>query len=85
MMKHAWTSYRNSKSWGYGQLKFGDTPGKHRWSYEELPFWDMGATIVTSLDTLIIMDLFDEYKEGRDWIETNLTLTGVVFSCSDLF
>ena len=33
-----------------------------------------GATIVDGLDTLWIMGLKDEFKEGRDWIEENLSL-----------
>ncbi|KAI4898111.1 hypothetical protein NFI96_015380, partial [Prochilodus magdalenae] len=32
----------------------------------------MGATIVDALDTLYIMGLHDEFKDGQDWIEQNL-------------
>uniref|UniRef100_A0A8C1QX31 alpha-1,2-Mannosidase n=1 Tax=Cyprinus carpio TaxID=7962 RepID=A0A8C1QX31_CYPCA len=32
----------------------------------------MGATIVDALDTLYIMGLHDEFKDGQEWIEQNL-------------
>ncbi|CAM2097288.1 unnamed protein product [Caretta caretta] len=32
----------------------------------------MGATIVDALDTLYIMGLHDEFREGQDWIDKNL-------------
>ncbi|PKU32507.1 mannosyl-oligosaccharide -hypothetical protein [Limosa lapponica baueri] len=32
----------------------------------------MGATIVDALDTLYIMGLHDEFREGQEWIDKNL-------------
>lgn len=37
----------------------------------------LGATIVDALDTLYIMGLHEEFKEGQEWIEQNLDF-GVV-------
>lgn len=38
----------------------------------------MGATIVDALDSLYIMGLHEEFKDGQEWIEQNLDFTGVV-------
>ena len=32
----------------------------------------MGATAIDALDTLFIMGLKDEYKQGRDWVAEHL-------------
>ncbi|KAJ4933209.1 hypothetical protein JOQ06_030044 [Pogonophryne albipinna] len=32
----------------------------------------LGATIVDALDSLYIMGLHDEFKDGQEWIEQNL-------------
>lgn len=37
----------------------------------------MGATIVDALDTLYIMGLHDEFKDGQEWIEQNLDFSVV--------
>lgn len=37
----------------------------------------MGATIVDALDTLYIMGLHDEFKDGQQWIEQNLDFSVV--------
>lgn len=37
----------------------------------------LGATIVDALDTLYIMGLHEEFKDGQEWIEQNLDF-GVV-------
>lgn len=33
----------------------------------------VGYTIVDALDSLLVMDLRDEYKRARDWVRTELT------------
>lgn len=40
----------------------------------------LGATIVDALDTLYIMGLHEEFKDGQEWIEQNLDF-GVVCIC----
>ena len=37
----------------------------------------MGATIIDGMDTLYLMGLHDLFKEGRDWIATNLKFNEV--------
>lgn len=37
----------------------------------------MGATIVDALDTLYIMGLHDEFREGQEWIDKNLDFSVV--------
>lgn len=78
-MQYAWSSYKKS-SWGYGLIySLGTSPGRHYWSYVKgLHFWDPAATMVTSLDTLLIMNLKNEYTEARNWIEQHLTIDNAV-------
>lgn len=47
----------------------------------------MGATIVDGLDTLYIMGLHDEFKQGRDWIAENLDfdIVSTIFNCMLLY
>lgn len=37
----------------------------------------MGATIVDALDTLYIMGLHDEFRDGQKWIKDNLDFSVV--------
>lgn len=37
----------------------------------------LGASIVDALDTLYIMGLHDEFKDGQEWIEKNLDFSVV--------
>lgn len=37
----------------------------------------MGATIVDALDTLYIMGLHAEFKDGQDWVQQNLDFSVV--------
>lgn len=37
----------------------------------------LGATIVDALDTLYIMGLHEEFKDGQEWIEQNLDFSVV--------
>ncbi|CAH0387452.1 unnamed protein product [Bemisia tabaci] len=73
MTKHAWDSYVRW-AWGKNELRplskrphpgsvFGTTP--------------LGVTIVDGLDTLFIMGLNEEYKQGRDWVAHNLNVEGL--------
>lgn len=41
----------------------------------------MGATIVDALDTLYIMGLHDEFREGQEWIDKNLDFSVVSRAC----
>ncbi|XP_014671533.1 PREDICTED: endoplasmic reticulum mannosyl-oligosaccharide 1,2-alpha-mannosidase-like [Priapulus caudatus] len=64
--QHAWTAYKKY-AWGYDQLK-PVTRSHHEW-------FGLGLTIIDALDTMYIMDLKEEFKEGRDWVEQKLNLS----------
>ncbi|XP_007485336.1 mannosyl-oligosaccharide 1,2-alpha-mannosidase IB isoform X2 [Monodelphis domestica] len=74
MMKHAWSNYRKY-GWGHNELKPIAMKGH---STNIFGSSKMGATIVDALDTLYIMGLHDEFKEGQEWIDHNLDFS-VVF------
>lgn len=41
----------------------------------------LGASIVDALDTLYIMGLHEEFKDGQEWIEQNLDFSVVSNLC----
>ncbi|XP_017852482.1 mannosyl-oligosaccharide alpha-1,2-mannosidase IA isoform X3 [Drosophila busckii] len=73
MMEHAWHNYK-LYAWGKNELR----PLSQRpHSGSIFGSYDLGATIVDGLDTLYIMGLEKEYKEGRDWIERKFSLDNI--------
>lgn len=60
---HAWKGYKKH-AWGHDMLK----PLSK--SYQD--WFGLGLTIVDALDTMYIMNLEREFKEGRDWVQSNL-------------
>ncbi|XP_022117945.2 mannosyl-oligosaccharide alpha-1,2-mannosidase IA isoform X1 [Pieris rapae] len=64
MMRHAWNNYK-LYAWGKNELK---PISKRAHLTSVFGGGDMGATIVDGLDTLYIMGLMDEFREGRDWV-----------------
>ncbi|KAK9507576.1 hypothetical protein O3M35_007402 [Rhynocoris fuscipes] len=68
MTKHAWDNYVRF-AWGKNELRPISKRG-HAGSIFGAA--SLGATIVDGLDTLYIMGLHDEFKQGRDWIQNNL-------------
>ncbi|XP_007169378.1 mannosyl-oligosaccharide 1,2-alpha-mannosidase IB isoform X1 [Balaenoptera acutorostrata] len=68
MMKHAWDNYR-IYGWGHNELRPIARKGH---STNIFGSSQMGATIVDALDTLYIMGLHDEFRDGQKWIENNL-------------
>ncbi|XP_068154492.1 mannosyl-oligosaccharide alpha-1,2-mannosidase IA isoform X1 [Drosophila tropicalis] len=73
MMKHAWHNYK-LYAWGKNELR----PLSQRpHSGSIFGSYDLGATIVDGLDTLYIMGLEREYREGRDWIERKFSLDNI--------
>jgi hypothetical protein len=62
---HAWNGYKKY-AWGEDELR-PITKTTSRW-------FNLGLTIVDSLDTIYIMGLKDEFKEARDWVESSLNL-----------
>ena len=61
--KHAWKGYK-AHAWGKDEL----TPISQSYS----TWFDIGLTMVDSLDTMWLMDLKDEFNEARDWVKESL-------------
>jgi len=70
MMKVAWEGYRKY-AWGANEVK---PISKQRHSANIFGNAETGATIVDALDTLWIMGLRDEFKQGQDWVVSNLNM-----------
>uniref|UniRef100_A0A8B9TCA5 alpha-1,2-Mannosidase n=1 Tax=Anas platyrhynchos TaxID=8839 RepID=A0A8B9TCA5_ANAPL len=67
MMKHAWDNYKRY-AWGLNELKPISKQGHSSNLFGNI----QGATIVDALDTLYIMEMKEEFKEAKDWVEKNL-------------
>jgi mannosyl-oligosaccharide alpha-1,2-mannosidase len=68
MMKFAWDMY-SKYAWGQNELK---PISKQGHSSSIFGSGALGATIIDAMDTLYIMGLEDEFKRGRNWIESSL-------------
>ncbi|XP_075159018.1 alpha-Mannosidase class I a isoform X1 [Haematobia irritans] len=78
MMQHAWLNYK-LYAWGKNELR----PLSQRAHIGSIfGSQELGATIIDGLDTLYIMGLENEYKEGRDWIERKFSLDNVTADLS---
>ncbi|XP_077408267.1 mannosyl-oligosaccharide 1,2-alpha-mannosidase IA [Vanacampus margaritifer] len=67
MMKHAWDSYRRY-AWGSNELRPVSKQGHSSNLFGSIK----GATIVDALDTLYIMEMFDDFDAATEWVEKNL-------------
>ncbi|XP_034274595.1 mannosyl-oligosaccharide 1,2-alpha-mannosidase IA [Pantherophis guttatus] len=67
MMKHAWDNYKHY-AWGLNELKPISKQGHSSNLFGNI----QGATIVDALDTLYIMEMKEEFKEAKEWVEKNL-------------
>ena len=63
--KYAWAEYKRS-SWGMDEVK----PVSHTSS----TWFNLGLTIIDSLDTMWLMGLETELQEARQWVEHGLDL-----------
>lgn len=63
--RHAWKAYREY-AWGEDEVK--------PISKQPSSWFNLGLTIVDSLDTIYIMNLKDIYDEAREWILNKLSL-----------
>ena len=68
MMKEAWNSYVQY-AWGHNELKPLTKEPKTDTIFGAAK---NGLTIVDSLDTLLIMDLKEEFEQGRKWVAEEL-------------
>ena len=62
--KHAWSGYVNH-AWGYDELQPTSRRGKNS-------FGGLGATIVDSLDTLLVLNMSAEFGVAARWVKTSL-------------
>ncbi|XP_075453867.1 mannosyl-oligosaccharide 1,2-alpha-mannosidase IA [Ascaphus truei] len=67
MMKFAWDNYKRY-AWGLNELKPVQKQGHSSNLFGNI----QGATIVDALDTLHIMEMKDEFKDAKEWVEKNL-------------
>lgn len=63
--KHAWKGYKDH-AWGRDELK-PVSRGHNTW-------FDLGLTMVDSLDTMWLMGLKEEFQEARDWVANKLII-----------
>jgi len=63
--KHAWKGYKDY-AWGYDELK--------PLSKRESTWFNLGLTLVDSLDTMWLMGLETDFKEARDWVAKDLII-----------
>ncbi|XP_050669737.1 mannosyl-oligosaccharide alpha-1,2-mannosidase IA-like isoform X2 [Leptidea sinapis] len=73
MMRHAWNNYK-LYAWGKNELKPMSKRG-HLTSV--FGGGELGATIVDGMDTLYVMGLMDEFREGREWIQQSFRIRDV--------
>ena len=72
MMKFSWDSYKRY-AWGWDELKAN--PNRESPNYYSGP--RLGATIIGSLDTLLIMNMTEEFSDARDWVDKHFNLKKV--------
>ncbi|KOB73930.1 alpha-1,2-Mannosidase [Operophtera brumata] len=72
-MLHAWNNYK-VYAWGKNELK---PISKRAHLSSVFGGGDLGASIVDGLDTLYVMGLMDEFREGRDWVAEHLHINEV--------
>lgn len=74
MMKDSWDDYVRY-AWGDNELRPVSQTG---YTGSIFGTAKIGSTIVDSLDTLLIMELENEYLQGREFVVKNLTFFNVV-------
>jgi mannosyl-oligosaccharide alpha-1,2-mannosidase len=63
--RYAWKAYKKD-AWGMDELK----PLSHTGS----TWFDLGLTLIDSLDTMWLMGLTDEFNEARDWVANTMVI-----------
>ncbi|KAM6965224.1 mannosyl-oligosaccharide 1,2-alpha-mannosidase IA [Aplochiton taeniatus] len=67
MMKFAWDSYKRY-AWGSNELRPVSKTGHSSNLFGSIK----GATIVDALDTLYVMEMYEDFETASDWVEKNL-------------
>lgn len=78
MMKHAWDNYVRY-AWGKNELR---PISKRGHSASIFGTMSLGATIVDGLDTLYIMGMDEEFRNGRNWIADSLDISALTSDIS---
>ncbi|GLV45294.1 alpha-Mannosidase class I a [Carabus blaptoides fortunei] len=78
MMKHAWDNYVRY-AWGKNELR---PISKRGHSASIFGTMSLGATIVDGLDTLYIMGMDEEFRNGRNWIADSLDVSAMTSDIS---
>lgn len=73
-MQHAWSNYK-LYAWGKNELK---PISKRAHTGSIFGAFDLGASIVDSLDTLYVMGMKEAFDEAREWVAKHFTLDNVV-------
>jgi mannosyl-oligosaccharide alpha-1,2-mannosidase len=66
-MRWAWRNYRE-RAWGKDQIK----PISGGYESFPLPHHHLGLSLIEALDTLWVMGLEDEFRDGVDWVKHHL-------------
>ncbi|CDQ57449.1 unnamed protein product [Oncorhynchus mykiss] len=67
MMKFAWDSYKRY-AWGSNELRPVSMQGHSSNLFGSIK----GATIVDALDTLYVMQMYEDFEMATEWVEKNL-------------
>ncbi|XP_071006595.1 mannosyl-oligosaccharide 1,2-alpha-mannosidase IA-like [Oncorhynchus clarkii lewisi] len=67
MMKFAWDSYKRY-AWGSNELRPVSMQGHSSNLFGSIK----GATIVDALDTLYVMEMYEDFEMATEWVEKNL-------------
>uniref|UniRef100_A0A8C9S1B4 alpha-1,2-Mannosidase n=1 Tax=Scleropages formosus TaxID=113540 RepID=A0A8C9S1B4_SCLFO len=67
MMKFAWESYKRY-AWGSNELRPVSKQGHSSNLFGNI----QGASIVDALDTLYMMEMYNEFEDATEWVEKNL-------------
>lgn len=70
MMVHAWSNYK-LYAWGKNELNAIERTHNNNSIFGKC---EIGATIVDALDTLYLMNLMEEFEEGRSWVANEFSL-----------
>ncbi|XP_071947473.1 endoplasmic reticulum mannosyl-oligosaccharide 1,2-alpha-mannosidase-like [Antedon mediterranea] len=63
--QHAWKAYK-AYAWGHDELK----PVSKSWN----EWFNLGLTLIDSLDTMILLGLKKEFLEARDWVANDMNI-----------
>ena len=63
---HAWKGYK-TYAWGHDHLRPISKGGQN--------LFGLGLTLIDSLDTMLMMNLQEEFEEAKDWVSSSLSFS----------